>query len=75
MDAYGDRLRFSSWAEMANPGQITDQLVDEISRSQYGICYLSELTNRPAGKAKQQKYVDNPNVLIEAGPSTLSPNV
>ena len=60
---------------MANPGQITDQLVDEISRSQYGICYLSELTNRPAGKAKQQKYVDNPNVLIEAGPSTLSPNV
>ncbi len=67
VDAYGNRLKLSAWDEMASPGQITDQLVDEISRSKYGICYLSELPKRPAGKANQQKYIDNSNVLIEAG--------
>ncbi len=64
---YGDRLKLSAWDEMSNPGQITDHLVDEISRSQYGICYLSEPSSRPTGKAKQQRYIDNSNVLIEAG--------
>lgn len=67
VDAYGSRLKLSAWDEMASPGQITDHLVDEISRSKYGICYLSELTKRPASKSKQQKYIDNSNVLIEAG--------
>jgi hypothetical protein len=67
VDTYGDRLELSSWDDIASPGQITDQLGNEISRSRYGICYLSELTGTPTGKAKQQRYIDNPNVLIEAG--------
>jgi hypothetical protein len=64
---YSDQLVLSSWDQMANPGQITDQIVEEISRCRYGICYLSELAEDPAGDVRQQRYVDNRNVLIEAG--------
>ncbi len=71
---YGNQLVLSPWTQMAEPGQITDQIVSEISSCQYGICYLSERVENTAERAEntagdttQQKYVDNSNVLIEAG--------
>jgi hypothetical protein len=63
---YSDRLVLLSWNQMSSPGQITDQIVEEISRCRYGICYLSELVE-DSEQENQQRYVDNPNVLIEAG--------
>jgi len=67
---YRDRLRMIPWDDMANPGQITDQIVEEISRCRYGICYLSEIdgvTESEPGKRSKRRYRDNRNVLIEAG--------
>jgi len=66
-DDYGDRLVLLPWDEMENPGQITDQIVQGISRCQFGICYLSQFADEPKDDLTQQRYVDNPNVLIEAG--------
>ncbi len=64
---YGDRLCLLPWDAMNDPGQITGQIVDEISRSRYGVCYLSQLNVDGTDDPTASKYVDNSNVLIEAG--------
>jgi hypothetical protein len=51
------------WQEIADAGAITSQIADRIVRSRYGICYFSEPDPSDAG----HKYVDNPNVIFEAG--------
>jgi len=51
------------WQEIADAGAITSQIADRIVRSRYGICYFSESDPSDAG----HKYVDNPNVIFEAG--------
>lgn len=66
-DDYQNRIVLISWDHMDNPGQITDQVVKEISRCKYGICYLSEPAPVKSPNSKKQKFVDNANVLIEAG--------
>ncbi len=47
------------WYEAREPGDINRQIVESILSSDFGICYFSE----PAGAG----YVDNPNVMFEAG--------
>ncbi|MFK7997924.1 MAG: hypothetical protein AB8B87_27620 [Granulosicoccus sp.] len=42
-------------------------MVKAISRSQYGICYLSEPSENDSDDIDKLRYVDNANVLIEAG--------
>lgn len=64
---YGDRIKLISWDDMANPGQITDQVVKEISRCHYGLCYLSEPDHNEGEELSARTYSDNSNVLIEAG--------
>ena len=64
---YQNRVVLISWDDMASPGQITDQVVKEISRCQYGVCYLSEVVTSKTTNSKKLKFVDNANVLIEAG--------
>jgi hypothetical protein len=50
-------------ADIADSGAITAQIADKIVKSRFGICYFSE----PGQQPSQHKYVDNPNVIFEAG--------
>jgi len=62
---FSDRLDFTDWSRMTESGNIATQIAREITQSRFGICYLSE----PAGAegTTQFGYVDNPNVVFEAG--------
>jgi hypothetical protein len=60
-----DRLEFTDWTRMAESGNVNVQIAKEITRSRFGICYLSEPSNGPDRAGVE--YVDNPNVLFEAG--------
>lgn len=64
---YSDCIQMVSWDMMNDAGQITDQIVSEISRCRYGVCYLSEITTDDPDNPDAPKFVDNSNVLIEAG--------
>lgn len=57
---YAEQLSLIAWDEN-NVGQITPQLLNNMSISEYFICYLSEKDE------EELKYIDNPNVLIELG--------
>ncbi len=63
---YGHRLKLVAWDAMNEPGQITDQIVQEISRCRYGVCYLSQKVGTP-DDPEALRFIDNSNVLIEAG--------
>ena len=60
---YESMVSVFDWQEIADAGAITSQIADRIVRSRYGICYFSELDLSDA----VHKYVDNPNVIFEAG--------
>ena len=51
------------WKDMNRPGNINQQLIDELCSCRYGICYLSERLDDDAAFPFQ----DNPNVVFEAG--------
>lgn len=61
---FSERLDFTDWQRIEDSGNVNAQITQEIARSRFGICYLSE----PAGEPTEGKrYVDNPNVVFEAG--------
>jgi hypothetical protein len=62
LDDYEDHLEVIVWDRVSKSGNISNQIIDDILCSRYGICYFSE----PAENSVN-KYQDNPNVLIEAG--------
>jgi hypothetical protein len=62
-DEFSKRFEFVYWKNMNNPGNINQQLIDELSSCRFGICYLSEKLEEGSGSAFQ----DNPNVVFEAG--------
>ncbi len=53
------------WQDINQTGEINGQIIREISRCRYGICYLSEEEDVEGKRSKN--FVDNSNVLIEAG--------
>ena len=59
-NAYVQRLDLVYWKDMDQPGSINRQLLEAIARCRYGICYFSQ-------KDGKDKYVDNINVVFEAG--------
>jgi len=59
---FSDVLRATQWNRIEESGSITLRLIEEITRSRFGICYFSE----PALDSKGE-FEDNPNVLFEAG--------
>jgi hypothetical protein len=63
LQEFDDRLEFTDWSRMSESGNIAAQIAREITQSRFGICYLSE----PAGQGARFAYVDNPNVVFEAG--------
>ena len=60
---FDSKVSVFDWHEIADSGAITSQIADRIVRSRYGICYFSE----PAPSGAEHGYVDNPNVIFEAG--------
>ena len=65
IDELGPYVQEVYWREIKEPGDITAQVMDELGQCRFGICYLSEPRDdrAPADHA----YIDNPNVLFEAG--------
>lgn len=61
-DNFSDRIQLVDWSEDIKGGYITKKIVNSISSSKFGICYLSEKSNEG-----ELKYKDNKNVLFEAG--------
>jgi hypothetical protein len=57
----GDKIEPVFWEDVSEAGIVTTQIQEEIKNSAFGVCYLSEEIE--LGK----DYVDNPNVLFEAG--------
>ncbi len=62
LDEYSDRLNVVLWSRIEESGSITLQIVEEIAKSRFGMCYFSE----PA-PASEHRFRDNPNVVFEAG--------
>ena len=60
---YSKDIIMSDWSEKRLPEQITDAIFNEITNSQYGIYYFSELND----DENSHKYQDNRNVIFEAG--------
>lgn len=48
---------------MSDSGNINAQIAREIVRSRFGICYLSQKSQDDSS----HKFIDNPNVVFEAG--------
>ena len=57
---FSDVIEPVFWQDMTEAGSITAQVIEEISDSEIGICYLSE-------PVEGNEYQDNANVLYEAG--------
>ena len=55
-----NKFDFIYWAELDKPGNIIVQLLQVVSKCRYAICYFSE-------KGEEGPFVDNPNVIFEAG--------
>ena len=57
------------WQHMHEPGNIIAQLLETMSKCDYGVCYLSEpRSGEPVGtEPTTAAFIDNPNVLFEAG--------
>ena len=58
---FSGRLRVIQWNRIDDSDTITVQLAEAITTSRFGLCYLSE----PQGASGN--YIDNQNVLFEAG--------
>ena len=58
---FKEKLELVHWDNHENVGSITPQLLENMNKSDYLICYLSEKDK------KGMMYIDNPNVLIELG--------
>lgn len=63
LNDYKDKIETVYWKDITKAGPVTQQIFNEIRNCQYGICYLSE----PTQKGAEYRYQDNGNVLIEAG--------
>jgi Predicted nucleotide-binding protein containing TIR-like domain len=62
-DEFKFRIEPIFWQDLNQPGDIREQIWDELDRCSYGICYFSE----PNKHSNTPAFVDNPNVIFEAG--------
>jgi hypothetical protein len=58
---FDGKLDVHDWDQMRESGNIPTQITHSISRSKFGVCYLSE-----PGLGGEE-YIDNPNVVFESG--------
>ena len=59
IEEFSDVVTSEFWEDSAKTGNITEELINSITAAEFGLCYFSEPTDGP--------YVDNDNVLFEAG--------
>lgn len=59
IEKFGDLLTAVFWEDINESGNITEQVITEITSSEFGLCYFSE--------PSEGSYADNANVLFEAG--------
>ncbi len=62
LDEFSDRMDFVPWEKNSRSGNVTIQIMEEIAKSKFGLCYFSEPVNEPT-----YDFRDNPNVVFEAG--------
>jgi len=66
---FADHFDVEFWAEDSASGGINDQVRAAIAAAEFGICYMSEPVQDGTDTVQ---YVDNPNVLFEAGMFQMS---
>ena len=59
-------IRVVYWDDMHDAGNIHVQMTQEILDAEYGVCYFSEPKDKD-NEDTEILYVDNPNVVFEAG--------
>jgi hypothetical protein len=65
LDGYSDKLEITDWVKMGQAGNINNQILKQIKRSKFGVCYLSEPAATDLGGPL--RYTDSENVVFEAG--------
>jgi len=64
LDEFKDSLQVYYWAASSDTGNINRDILAQVKRSQFGLCYFSEPEE---GTEREFKYQDNANVVFEAG--------
>jgi len=64
LQQYETKIDITYWNDISEAGNVTVQIGEKIVNSRFGICYLSEPTNAAESGTR---FVDNPNVIFEAG--------
>jgi CAP12/Pycsar effector protein, TIR domain len=65
LEEFTDQVDLVYWKNMSEHGSINTQILQAISSSQYGVCYLSEPDDEESDQ--RTRFRDNANVLFEAG--------
>jgi hypothetical protein len=60
---FRNRIETVFWKDLHKVGDIREQIWNELHKCAYGICYFSE----PNTRNEYPDFVDNPNVIFEAG--------
>ena len=63
LNSFSDRVRVVYWDQLNDTGKVDQQIIKAITNSIFGVCYLSE----PNPKDSDHVYIDNANVVFEAG--------
>lgn len=63
LNSFSDRIQAMYWDECNDSGKVDLQIIKAITKSKFGVCYFSELDPKSTSK----EYVDNINVVFEAG--------
>jgi hypothetical protein len=61
VDKFENKIEALYWKDISEAGNINSQILSAINMSTYGICYFSEKSTL------NEEYIDNPNVIFEAG--------
>lgn len=64
LDEFAEDVELIDWKELAEPGNIHQQILKHVQSSEYAICLLSEIAEKGEDGVT---YRDNENVLFEAG--------
>jgi len=64
LNSFSAEIELIDWRALSGSGDVRQQIFDALESASIGVCYFSE----PADAARSGPvYVDNPNVLFEAG--------
>lgn len=61
VESFTDKVNPVFWEDIDESGNITAQVIEHITGSEFGVCYFSER------RSSNEVYADNANVLFEAG--------